>query len=175
LLELPWNPAVMEQRISRIHRPGQKDPIDVFHLVSENSIESRIAGLVGQKRAVFNALFDGSSESVLFDRSTSFLSQMRALYEDERPAPRPTKAQRATADAADEPLDIVEDLPASAASEPSTTLPTAPPDEAPETSAAFRVVRRPDGGLSIDVPPALAPALASVFASLADALRGSAP
>lgn len=27
-LELPWNPAVLEQRIARIHRRGQSEPVD---------------------------------------------------------------------------------------------------------------------------------------------------
>ena len=35
-LELPWNPAVLEQRIGRIYRLGQKQPIDVYNLVSES-------------------------------------------------------------------------------------------------------------------------------------------
>ena len=52
-LELPWNPAVLEQRIGRIYRLGQKQPIDVFNLVCEQGIESRIAGLVGSKQAFF--------------------------------------------------------------------------------------------------------------------------
>ena len=34
-LELPWNPAVLEQRIGRIYRLGQKQPIDVYNLVCE--------------------------------------------------------------------------------------------------------------------------------------------
>src|SRR5262249_37084884 len=33
-LELPWNPAMLEQRIGRIYRLGQKDPVEVYHLVS---------------------------------------------------------------------------------------------------------------------------------------------
>ena len=39
-LELPWNPAVLEQRIGRIYRLGQKQPIDVYNLVCEQGIES---------------------------------------------------------------------------------------------------------------------------------------
>ena len=46
-IELPWNPAVLEQRIGRIYRLGQRRPIDVYNLVSEPGIESRIAGVLG--------------------------------------------------------------------------------------------------------------------------------
>ena len=56
-LELPWNPAVLEQRIGRIYRLGQSLPIDVYNLVSEEGIEGRIAGLIARKRAVFSGLF----------------------------------------------------------------------------------------------------------------------
>jgi hypothetical protein len=80
-LELPWNPAVLEQRIGRVYRLGQKRPIDVYNLVSEEGIESRIASLVGSKQAFFKGLFDGDSDSVQFDQSGSFLSRVEKLYE----------------------------------------------------------------------------------------------
>ena len=80
-LELPWNPAVLEQRIGRIYRLGQTQPIDVFNLVSEPGIESRIAGLVGSKQAFFKGLFDGESDSVQFDQSASFLSRVEKIYD----------------------------------------------------------------------------------------------
>ncbi len=80
-LELPWNPAVLEQRIGRIYRLGQKQPIDVFNLVCEEGIESRIAGLVGSKQAFFKGLFDGESDSVQFDQSASFLARVEKIYE----------------------------------------------------------------------------------------------
>ena len=38
-LDLPWNPAILEQRIGRIYRIGQEIPIQVMNLVSKNSIE----------------------------------------------------------------------------------------------------------------------------------------
>ncbi len=80
-LELPWNPAVLEQRIGRIYRLGQKQPIDVYNLVCEEGIESRIADLVGNKQAFFKGLFDGESDSVKFEQSGSFLSRVRKLYD----------------------------------------------------------------------------------------------
>jgi hypothetical protein len=80
-LELPWNPAVLEQRIGRIYRLGQKLPIDVYNLVCEQGIEARIADLVGNKQAFFKGLFDGDSDSVKFESSGSFLSRVKKLYD----------------------------------------------------------------------------------------------
>jgi SNF2 family DNA or RNA helicase len=78
-LELPWNPAVLEQRIGRIHRLGQKRPIDVYNLVSRACIEERIAGIVSDKRALFRGLFDGSSDEIKFERSTALLHVLERL------------------------------------------------------------------------------------------------
>jgi superfamily II DNA or RNA helicase len=82
-IELPWNPAVLEQRIGRIYRLGQKLPIDVYNLVCEQGIESRIAAIVGSKQAFFKGLFDGESDSVQFEQSASFLAKVQKLYEPE--------------------------------------------------------------------------------------------
>ncbi len=82
-IELPWNPAVLEQRIGRIYRIGQKLPIDVYNLVCEQGIESRIAALVGSKQAFFKGLFDGESDSVQFEQSSNFLAKVQKLYEPE--------------------------------------------------------------------------------------------
>ena len=41
-LEVPWNPAVLEQRIARVHRMGQHRPVQVFNLVMRDSIEERV-------------------------------------------------------------------------------------------------------------------------------------
>ena len=84
-LELPWNPAVLEQRIGRIYRIGQKQPIDVYNLVCEVGIESRIAGLVGTKQAFFKGLFDGESDAVQFEHSGSFLSKVEKIIEESMP------------------------------------------------------------------------------------------
>jgi hypothetical protein len=80
-LELPWNPAVLEQRIGRIYRIGQKSPIDVYNLVCEEGIEARIADLVGNKQAFFKGLFDGESDSIKFDQAGSFLARVKKLYD----------------------------------------------------------------------------------------------
>jgi SNF2 family DNA or RNA helicase len=80
-LELPWNPAVLEQRIGRIYRLGQKRPIDVYNLVSEGSIEARIASLVGAKQALFSGLFDGTCDEIRFDAAASFLTRVERMVD----------------------------------------------------------------------------------------------
>src|SRR3990167_8109189 len=89
-VELPWNPAVLEQRIGRIYRLGQTRPIDVYNLVSEPGIESRISDLVGNKKALFTGLFDGTTDEVVFERSGSFLSRIERIV---APASEPTPAR----------------------------------------------------------------------------------
>src|SRR5204862_3732088 len=41
-VDLPWNPAVLEQRVARAYRMGQKQPVQVFILIAEGTIEERM-------------------------------------------------------------------------------------------------------------------------------------
>ncbi len=82
-LELPWNPAVLEQRIGRIYRIGQERSIEVYNLVTEFGIEARISGLVGDKQALFSGLFDGTSDEIKFDGSGSFTDRLELVVERE--------------------------------------------------------------------------------------------
>jgi SNF2 family DNA or RNA helicase len=102
-LEVPWNPAVLEQRVGRIHRMGQKRPIQVVSLVSEACIESRIAQVVEHKRALFDGLFRGDSDEVRFDDEGrgSLVEKMRELLGEAPKAP-PNEAIIATRRAVDE-------------------------------------------------------------------------
>ncbi len=100
-LELPWNPAVLEQRIGRIYRIGQTQPIDVYNLVCEYGIEARIAALVGSKQAFFKGLFDGDSDSVQFEQASNFMARVQKLYE-----PAAALAVTATGSQADADLDL---------------------------------------------------------------------
>ncbi len=47
--DLPWNPMAVEQRIGRIHRYGQRDTVQVYNLVAEDTVEERIYSLLEQK------------------------------------------------------------------------------------------------------------------------------
>src|SRR5437764_8252652 len=61
-LEVPWNPAVLEQRIARVHRMGQHRPVQVFNLVTRDSIEERVLRTLDRKRLIFAGVFTGTSD-----------------------------------------------------------------------------------------------------------------
>ncbi len=61
-VDLPWNPAVLEQRIGRAHRMGQKRPVQVFLLVTEDTIEEELLKSLAAKRDLALAALDPESE-----------------------------------------------------------------------------------------------------------------
>jgi len=68
-MDLPWNPAVLEQRIGRAHRMGQKNVVRVINFIAENSIEHGILGLLKYKKSVFAGVLDGGDDQVLMQGS----------------------------------------------------------------------------------------------------------
>jgi superfamily II DNA/RNA helicase len=61
-VDLPWNPAVLEQRISRAHRMGQQRPVDVYLLVSTETFEERLLTTLEDKRELALAALDPDSK-----------------------------------------------------------------------------------------------------------------
>lgn len=187
-IDLPWNPAVLEQRIGRIYRLGQKRPIDVYNLVTQDSIEARIATLVADKKALFSSLFDGSTDEVCFDRSGSFLTQLERIVEpvavpepedadlqpEETPLARELEAIMAAADES-------ADLPAAAAAPAPAKrhgmegVASGTPVDVGQLFASLKVRTTADGGMAIEAPPEAAGTLASVFEGLARLLRMQNP
>jgi SNF2 family DNA or RNA helicase len=51
-----WNPAVEEQATARAHRIGQNQPVFVYKLVVEGSIEERMLELQARKLALANSV-----------------------------------------------------------------------------------------------------------------------
>jgi SNF2 family DNA or RNA helicase len=99
-LELPWNPAVLEQRIARVHRMGQSRPVRVVNFVTRGSIEERVLKAIESKRSLFGSVFDGDSDAVDFAAlgTQSFLDGVREVVGLERPvavaAPEPEAPAR---------------------------------------------------------------------------------
>lgn len=65
-LDIPWNPAVLEQRIARVHRLGQRQKVQAILLVAPDSYEERVLGLVQGKRELFdNVVHADATEDVV--------------------------------------------------------------------------------------------------------------
>jgi len=59
LYDLWWNPAVEEQAAARAHRIGQKNKVQVLKMITQGTIEERIADLQNEKRELFSKLVTG--------------------------------------------------------------------------------------------------------------------
>ena len=90
-LEVPWNPAVLEQRIARVHRMGQHRPVQVFNLVMRDSIEERVLRTLAVKRSLFAEIFTGTNDEVIFATlgQQAFLETVRELVGEAKPAETP--------------------------------------------------------------------------------------
>ena len=61
-VDLPWNPAKLEQRIARAWRKNQTRSVSVVNLVTEDSIEHSILHLLGRKQALADGVLDGAGD-----------------------------------------------------------------------------------------------------------------
>lgn len=68
-LDCPWNPAVLEQRIARIHRLGQEKPVTVINFISRGTIEERMLELLKFKKQMFEGVLDGGEDSIFMGES----------------------------------------------------------------------------------------------------------
>ncbi len=193
--ELPWNPAVLEQRIARIHRLGQPDPIDVYNLVSDDSIETRIAGTLASKKAMFDGLFDGTSDQVLFDEAGGFLATVSKIVDVPTAEGTDTEGDddESSLDELPEVVSTEEDTRASGAAGSSMRetgaetragagprTPTAPQpghtERLPGAAAVqsmfqqVQIEQREDGGIRLEAPPEAARTLSALFAGMAQLL-----
>ena len=80
-LDLPWNPAVLEQRIARIYRLGQQRNIQVINLVAKDTIEEQMIGKLRFKTSMFEGVLDGGEDAVFVGNSSKFKEMMDNLAE----------------------------------------------------------------------------------------------
>jgi SNF2-related domain/Helicase conserved C-terminal domain len=81
-LDLPWNPAKLEQRIARTWRKGQKSAVTVVNFVTENSIEHSILHLLSHKQRLADGVLDGAedfSKITMPNGRGALIERMRSL------------------------------------------------------------------------------------------------
>ncbi|MCX5530428.1 DEAD/DEAH box helicase [Streptomyces sp. NBC_00006] len=73
-----WNPAVEEQATDRAYRIGQTQPVQVHRLITEGTVEDRIAELLATKRALADAVL-GTGEAALTELTDRELTDLVTL------------------------------------------------------------------------------------------------
>lgn len=143
-LEIPWNPAVLEQRVGRVHRMGQKKSVQVVNLISSECVEERIFNLVAQKKALFSGIFDPAAKDIRFDatQKASFLDKMKLIVPEDAAAIAGAPDQQRQAAAADDSVAEVK-APAQAAQSPALEV-----DLAPLAGALASLLPAAAGGIS---------------------------
>ena len=127
-LDVPWNPAVLEQRIARIHRLGQSEKVQVIIMVTSEGYEGRVMELVQNKQHLFDNVIHEDAEEDVVGVSAKLLESVIEDLSPEKPA------ERETLDAVQ--LESVDDelleQPASAPQQPRSTDAAASGDSARE-------------------------------------------
>lgn len=79
-MDLPWNPAVLEQRIGRVYRLGQRRNVQVVNFVAQGSIEEGMLSVLAFKKSLFAGVLDGGQADV-FLHGTRLSKFMQAVDE----------------------------------------------------------------------------------------------
>ncbi len=80
-LDIPWNPAVLEQRIGRVHRFGQKNKVSVINFVSTGTIEHRMIGVLNFKSMLFDGILNDGEDSIFMgeDKFREFMKTVEGI------------------------------------------------------------------------------------------------
>ncbi|MGW5819847.1 DEAD/DEAH box helicase [Streptomyces noursei] len=78
-----WNPAVEAQATDRAYRIGQTQPVQVHRMVTEGTVEDRIAALLARKQRLADAVL-GSGEAALTELTDAELADLVALRGNQR-------------------------------------------------------------------------------------------
>lgn len=165
-MDIPWNPAVLEQRNGRVYRLGQKRKVDFYYLISERSIEEHMTKVLSNKKALFEGLFDGRTDVVLFEEATNFLGRIQAIFEEEEPTSFSPQSDEEPDDTAPRSEPLLEATDESRDTEIQQVTPSIQ-----SLFAGLRIEKRADGSMSIEADAEAAAGLATLFEGLASALR----
>ena len=144
-MDLPWNPAKLEQRIGRVHRMGQRRGVQVINLVAQGSIEEGMLGVLAFKKSLFSGVLDGGDSAVFMNgtRLAKFMESVDevtgAMGTAEEASAAPVAAAQAPAPRAFAEVDeavAAEQPPAAVAGTEQATEATASSAPSPATSAA---------------------------------------
>ena len=77
--DLPWNPMMIEQRIGRVDRIGQKNKVIAFNMLTSNSVDLRVYEIIENKlKIILSQLGIDKSSDVL--NSAMDIKRVKKLY-----------------------------------------------------------------------------------------------
>jgi len=122
-MDQPWNPAVLEQRIGRVHRLGQRNPVRVVNFVSQGTIEHGMLSVLAFKQSLFDGVLDGGQDEVFLGgtKLTKFMESVEKVTQA-IPPPMPPEQIIPAAVLAEESEEAEDEALAEAASAPLSTL-----------------------------------------------------
>jgi superfamily II DNA/RNA helicase len=68
-LDIPWNPAILEQRIARIYRLGQQRNVSIINMVSTGTIEHKMLGVLSFKKGLSEGILDQGDSTIFMEDS----------------------------------------------------------------------------------------------------------
>jgi SNF2 family DNA or RNA helicase len=68
LLDPWWNPAVEDQAADRAHRIGQERPVNVYRMVTKDTVEERILALQNKKRSLSDVALGEANQATAITR-----------------------------------------------------------------------------------------------------------
>ncbi len=98
-LDIPWNPAVIEQRIGRIYRIGQKRNVSIINMVSTGTIEHKMLGVLSFKKGLSEGILD-QGDNAIFLEDSKFKILMNSV--EEMIGPEQSSVNQSFNDEADE-------------------------------------------------------------------------
>ncbi len=171
-LDLPWNPAVLEQRIGRVHRLGQKQPVRVVNFVAEKTIEEGMLEVLRFKKSLFAGVLDGGEKEVFLggsrltkfmetvEKATASIPERNGDDAADEPAAQAGEDSAAEGTLEDEPALLAQETPAAKpsgakTSPPAVSAPTDPWSNLLQTGLAFlEQMAKPAGESSSPQGPA---------------------
>jgi SNF2 family DNA or RNA helicase len=60
--DMPWNPAIVAQRIARCYRKGQEKPVTVINFMVPDTIEKYLFDMLDEKRSISNKMLGAKGE-----------------------------------------------------------------------------------------------------------------
>lgn len=88
-LDLPWNPAKLEQRIARAWRKRQSRDVLVVNLVAEGTIEQKMLATLKFKQGLADLVLDARGDATDFESEKSrnaFIARVTSLMDAQLPA-----------------------------------------------------------------------------------------